>query len=196
MDVGHHISMVNLLGRIPLKKIASLFPSSHQMWTASHLGIGPCIPLPHPCWNVDWLNLVQILCRHQSFCEIRSATVLSYPEDTVFLWSSQPLAHSVFLPPLQRYALNLWRRECCMNFPFVLEYSIDNYSLQIASLYKQPSTPQRHWWELRVALIYGHRDMNLESSLILYPFSKTIVVGLPLGSMNPLPTTATGSWPD
>ena len=138
-----HRSMVNL-GSTPIKKIASLFPSSHQMSTVSYLGIGPCIPLPHPCWNVDWLNPVQILRRHHSFCEIRSITVLSYPEDTVFLSPSQPLAHSIFLSPLLRYALNLGGRECYMNFPFVLEYSIDNYSLQIASLYKQPSTAQRH----------------------------------------------------
>jgi hypothetical protein len=34
---------------------------------------------------------------------------------------------------------------------------------------------------LRDELIYCHKDKNLEGNLLLYPFSKIIVLGYPLG---------------
>lgn len=34
-----------------------------------------------------------------------------------------------------------------------------------------------HWWELEDALIYGYKYKDLGDSLILYPFSRIIVLG-------------------
>ena len=41
--------------------------------------------------------------------------------------------------------------------------------------------------------VYRYRDANLEGSLILYPFSKIVVVGSSLG---PMSSPTIGSWAD
>lgn len=48
-------------------------------------------------------------------------------------------------------------------------------------------------WDLRVSVIYGQKNIHLDGSLILWPFSKIIVIGSVLGHVSS-PTMC--SWPD
>lgn len=48
-------------------------------------------------------------------------------------------------------------------------------------------------WDLRVSVIYGHKNINLDGSLILWPISKIIVIGSVLG---PVSSPTVCSWPD
>lgn len=79
-------SMVNLLGTVSLKKIDCPSPSRHQ------LGTGLLTPSP----TNPGMLIGQVLRRCHSHCELRSAVVLSNPEDEM---SSQYLALTI-LPPL------------------------------------------------------------------------------------------------
>lgn len=81
-----HWNMVNLPGG--LKKMDSPSPSCHLQPRASQAGVEPCWPFAHPCWNVDCLDLGQVLCRsaelqwvHECGCP---GTSRRYREDRSF----------------------------------------------------------------------------------------------------------------
>lgn len=51
-------------GATPLTKTNSSSPRSHQLSIVPQLGIEASGPFPTLCWNADWPDLVQVLCRH------------------------------------------------------------------------------------------------------------------------------------
>lgn len=66
------------------------------------------------------------------------------------------------------------------------EHSVDTSSLYfnevwVSVLIVIHSTRKPLWWGLRAAIIYEYRDTDIEGSLILYPLSKVMIVGLPWG---------------
>lgn len=56
------MSLVNLQKATPLINPDAPCPNSHQLSIAPQLGVGPRAP-PTPCWNIDRLDLMQVLCR-------------------------------------------------------------------------------------------------------------------------------------
>lgn len=60
------------------------------------LSVGVCEPLLPPCWNVDWLDLIWVLCRQLWCRELMSVLVLlclgdSFAQVFTGLWILQPL---------------------------------------------------------------------------------------------------------
>lgn len=56
-----HWSVVNQTGATPLKESPS--SRSYELPKTYQLKVGPHVPLPTPCLNTDWLDLVWVLCR-------------------------------------------------------------------------------------------------------------------------------------
>lgn len=67
-----HWSVVNQTGTTPLKVSPS--SRSYELPKTYQLKVGPHEPLPTPCWNTDWLDLVWVLCGscvgNHSCCEL------------------------------------------------------------------------------------------------------------------------------
>lgn len=57
----------------------------------SQVGVGLCELLLHPCWNVYWLDIVQILCRQLHLLYFMSKMVQTgHVQKTLFLKQSSP----------------------------------------------------------------------------------------------------------
>ena len=79
----------------------------------------------------------------------------------------------------------LWGREYNTDIPFRVEYSSVFCSVLWLAVFLFNCCPLHTLlrWGLRAALICECRDTDLEVSLILYPFSKIIVIGSSLGAV-------------
>jgi len=72
------------------------FPFSRtiNLLRAPSVGGGDQELFPIPCWNVDWLDLMLVLCRQLQGC----AEALPCPEDRFCSGPPQPLVLAIFLP--------------------------------------------------------------------------------------------------
>lgn len=77
---------------------------------APQLQVGPCEVLLHPCWNIDQLDLMHLLCRQPQLLE---CTTLLFLEDIILKQSSSisghwnPSSHSF----LMFLSLGVWYRQ-------------------------------------------------------------------------------------
>lgn len=91
----------------PQKKNDSFSYTSQQLPTAPQLGIGPCDPLPHPCWSFAGLLFCRPCAGNHSQYEFLSAIVMPCPNDYIsqhsflfsgsFIFSAHPLYCSLSL---------------------------------------------------------------------------------------------------
>lgn len=100
------------------------------------------------------------------------------------LSSPQILVLTISLSSSSRMVPGLWEKSCDMDLscPFVAEHS-KTLVLYTSSSYVSTSNSVRKkllWWRLRAAPICVYRAMNLEVSLIVWLFSRIIVIGSPL----------------
>lgn len=129
--------------------------------------------------------------------EFMSTTVLSCSEDAIsFEFSSTSGSYNL---PIFLFMMvpGLWEKSCDMDLscPFVAEHS-KTLVLYTSSSYVSTSNSVRKkflWWRLRAAPICVYRAMNLEVSLIVWLFSRIIVIGSPLRILSF--TTMIFFWP-
>lgn len=60
---GHPLNLGKPTKTLPTKRRDPPSLTSHQMATSPQLEVEPLNPLFHPCLNVDWLSLNQVLCQ-------------------------------------------------------------------------------------------------------------------------------------
>ena len=130
--------------------------------------------LSPPCWNGDWFDLFQVLCRQP----LLSAVVWLYLWTLLTIHYGPPqLVLTVFLPHLVLLFCNsLWAmgKKRDLEILILFEHSTLHRQFFTAfwSIVSFHCTKTPLWWVLRAALIYREREMNLESSLVLQPFSR------------------------
>lgn len=78
-------------------------PSIHQLSIAPHLGWAH-VPLPHPCWSVDWLHVKQTTAATDS--QIQSWSCLGHTASP----QSSPISASTVFPFLEPWRAGVWCR--------------------------------------------------------------------------------------
>lgn len=73
-----HWSTVDLPGTTTLKKLDPS-PRSHALWLTPQIKLRACEPLPSALWSIDWLDLIQVLCRRQQLLWAHRCTGLLMP---------------------------------------------------------------------------------------------------------------------
>lgn len=156
-----------------LSKINPSNPSELRVTNNSLAGSGTWWWVP---WDLVCLKLAQVLCMLPC-----CAQLLCCVQKTLFLCHHpSPLALTLFPPALLQWSLRLGRRgSVCM---FHLELSIPvSYSLNFGQLSQSPTIVIRiFWWGLSYEPIYAYNNKLLGVCLILYLFSRIIVLGSPL----------------
>ena len=71
----HPLSMGYLPWATPLKESNPPSSSRHKLPFHAQLGGGVLWALPSPCWDADWLDLVQVLCRQPQLESSRAQQV-------------------------------------------------------------------------------------------------------------------------
>lgn len=84
--------------------------------------------------------------------------------------------------PSSMTTLEPWGKDCCMYIPFRPEYFTVFYFLhfeffRVFVLIVICGKENLLWWSLRYALTYGYGNKLLGIMLLLYPFSRIIVLG-------------------
>lgn len=140
---------------------------------------------PSPCMMVWWW--AYSCAGNQNCREFMRAISTARPEDVFLLPISRSSGSYVLSIPL------LW---CCLNF------GRGDLEVLLRPEYLPVIYPQRFgrlrrskrllWWRLEVSGVHGHQCEYLEGRLIIHPFSKTTVVGFPLG---PVTSTVQSAWP-
>lgn len=163
----------------------SLIPNSSLASSSSGSGGGSQAPVPSvlECW-LAWF--------YASLVQAITAAVSSFMQRSCSPW---PLALTVFLDPPTYSPRAFWvgqddkdvcgralqRHAVCALMSVVSVLAVIHYIKKFLR------------WDLRVALIYGYSDTDLEGNFILCLLSRIIGVGSPQRTMNSL---AMSSWPD
>lgn len=80
----------------PEKSMSFLSPPAAVNCHNLHLGTWPCESFSYPCKNVDWQDLVQLLCRWSQLLWIYEINGSLSPEDTI---SQKVFTINHFTPP-------------------------------------------------------------------------------------------------
>lgn len=170
-------------GSTPLNITDSPSPSSHRLLLVPQLRVWAGVLILHPGWDGDWLGLLQALCRQPQLLRFSE---WSCPVMLRRCWFKVPsplnsLALHFFLPSsrmLPEWALEgggACRRPVC-GCSFHRHLLCNLTSCKSLNWLLSNWTNMLLWWDLRDALICGHRGMHLEGNLILCPISKIIVI--------------------
>lgn len=149
--------------------------------------------MPLGVGRASWALLSTMKCQWVQSCatfvQVTNPAVNSWVHWPYFVWntlfcSSPPQHLAISLAPLSKYSMS-FKCGCNIDVLFRDEHSTVSYSLHFDQLWTSILTvihcKKKFLSVLRAALIYRYKDKYLESNLALYPFSKIIVVGSPLG---------------
>jgi hypothetical protein len=139
-------------------------------------------------WYLIWIELPEFLWVAVIIDECTCATYLLCLENTIGLKLSAPYCSSNLFAPSSENIRKPCREWCVMCILFRVEHSTIScylYSDQFSAfvLISIKSKKKHFWRGLSNALLYGYNSISLRVILIVYPFSRIIVVGCPLGTM-------------
>lgn len=104
------------------KKIGSLFPSNYQLSIVPQLR-GSYVPLPQLCWDGDWVNLMQVLCRQPQLLRMQQSCRVQCPVFLELWLYNHSAPSSEMFPGLLR------ERRFETGIPFMAEHSSDIFFL-------------------------------------------------------------------
>lgn len=163
-------SVTKIPWAVSLKKTQFIFPSSKWLFRVPPLVVGHHKTIPASWYNVDWLDLRQVLCRPTKLLwvpECRTPAILR----RCYFCSHPPWSLALTTPlPRSKRVPEIWVGGD-IDVPLVSVHLISGtcflpldqlwvYVLTIINYTKNP-----FWWGLRDVLIgyEGYRDMDLES---------------------------------